>query len=294
VKKSFGYYILKAVTWPMQLFPLEFHYLVSDFLYFWVYYVFQYRKSVVSKNLRNSFPEKSDAERLKIERSFFHSFTDMFIETLYLTHMNVKKHSKRLRFHNSELLDDLYNRGKSIICITGHFGNWEFAKLFTMHIRHKLYFIYKKLNNKAFDQFYKGIRSSCGAYPLEMRQTYRQLVTDSNNNVPYLAFFIGDQRPMPSEANYWMTFLNQDTAVFLGTEKIAVKTNAAVIWGEIRRVKRGYYEFYFDLITENPAESAEFEITQAYMHRLEKAILERPDHWLWSHNRWKHKHEIKK
>jgi Kdo2-lipid IVA lauroyltransferase/acyltransferase len=273
----------------MQLFPLEFHYPLSDFFYFWVYYVFRYRRAVVTENLKNSFPEKSKAERLKIERSFFRGFTDMFIETLYLTHLSVKRHSKRLTFENNEIVNELYEKGKSVICVTGHFGNWEFSHLFTIHSKHKVYFIYKKLNNKVFDQFFKDIRSGAGAHPLEMRQTYRQLVSDAQNNIPYFALFLGDQRPQKSEIKFWMNFLNQDTPILLGTEKIAVKTNAAVVWAEMQKIKRGYYNIKFELITENPSETKEYEITRMHMAKLENAIRERPDHWLWTHKRWKHK-----
>ena len=210
MEKSFAYYLLMIVTWPMQLFPLEFHYVISDFLYFFVYYIFNYRKNTVKENLKKSFPEKSEKELLQIERKFYHHFVDLFIETLYLTHITQKRHAKRLIFENKEIVDQLYDKGKSIICVTGHYGNWEFSRLFSVHVKHRLYAIYKKLNSTVFDRFFKDVRGKDGAILLEMRQTYKQLVSDTKNGIKYFAVFIADQRPLKSEIQYWMDFLNQD------------------------------------------------------------------------------------
>lgn len=292
MKKSFGYYLLMMVTKPMQLLPLEFHYVVSDFLYFFVYYIFNYRKKAVKENLRKSFPEKSKKELIHIERKFYHHFVDIFIETLYLTHITQKRHSKRLIFENKELIDQLYDKGKSIICVTGHYGNWEFSRLFSVHVKHRLYAIYKKLNSPIFDRFFKDIRSKDGANLLEMRQTYKQLINDTKNGIKYFAAFFADQRPLKSEIQYWMNFLNQDTPVLMGTEKIAKKTNAAVVYAEMQRVKRGYYKIAFKLITEAPELNEEYEITSLFMRELEKAIRRSPEFWLWTHKRWKHQRNI--
>ncbi|MBN2805267.1 MAG: lysophospholipid acyltransferase family protein [Prolixibacteraceae bacterium] len=288
MKKSIGYYLLHAFTWPMQLFPLEYHYLVSDFLCFFVYRIFRYRLTTVRQNLQKSFPEKSNDELLQIEQKFYHHFVDIFIETLYLTHISQKRHFKRLVFEGDELIEGLYQQGKSVICVTGHYGNWEFSRLFSVKVKHRLYAIYKKLNSPMFDRFFKDIRSKDGANLLEMRQTYKQLVSDSKNGIPYLAVFIADQRPVKSEIQYWMDFLNQDTPVLLGTEKIAKKTNAAVVWAEMQRLKRGYYKLVFRLITDDPASTEPYEITSRYMQELEKAVKRDPEFWLWTHKRWKH------
>ena len=273
----------------MQLLPLEFHYLFSDFLYLFVYYVFRYRRKVVRLNLTNSFPEKSLEEIKTIERKFYHNFVDMFIETLYLTHISQKRHSKRLLYENIEIINNLYEQGKSVICVTGHYGNWEFTQLLPVHLKHKVYAVYKKLSVPFFDRFFKDLRSANGAILLEMNKTYKQLISDSNAGIPFFAGFIADQRPLEREIQFWMTFLNQDTPVLMGTEKIAKKTNAAVVWAEMQRIKRGYYKIVFRLLSENPVATNKFEITKLYMCELEKAIKRCPELWLWSHNRWKYK-----
>ena len=99
---------------------------------------------------------------------------------------------------------------------------------------------------------------------------------------------VADQSPSRDEANYWTTFLNQETAVYLGVEKIAKKFNHAVVFMSMRKVKRGYYETTFELITDKPNETKEFEITDKHTKLLENLINEKPEHWIWSHKRWKY------
>lgn len=290
MKRSLGYYLLRAFTWPMQLFPLEFHYLLSSFLYVLIYYIAGYRKTVVKTNLKNSFPEKTDLERKKIERDFYKGFTDMFIETLYFVNINPAKEANRLKLDNMELIEKLVKQGKSVIGVCGHFGNWEFLNLKIHQLNVATYFVYKQLNNKSFDQFYRDMRSRI-AIPLEMKQTFRQLMTDTRENKPYAALFISDQRPMRSEIKHWVTFMNQDTPVMLGTEKIAHKTNAAVVYIEIKKIKRGYHQASFKLLVEDPLSCEKYEVTNKFMAALEQSIRKYPDQYLWTHKRWKFKKE---
>lgn len=288
--KSFGYYILMALTWPMQLFRLEFHYNAANFIYFVVYRLLAYRRDVVRENLRNSFPLLSPAERKEIERDFYKQLADLFIETLYFTHINVKKEKRRLEIQNFSEVEALIAQKKNIIVVMGHFGNWEFLQLFTQTISSKVYFVYKKLNNRAFDQFFKDLRGRAGI-PLEMKQTFRQLYSQDQNEQPFLALFISDQRPVKGEIKHWVKFMNQDTPVLLGTEKIARKTGAAVLYLELVRKKRGYYSAKLKNICNNATETSELEITNQFMKMLEGSINKYPEQYLWTHKRWKYKKE---
>jgi len=286
-----GYCLLLALTWPMKWFPLEFHYFFSDLLYFGLYRIFRYRLNVAKSNLKLAFPEKSEKERNRILAKFYRNFADIFIETLYFTHIDAKKNQKRLKVNHPEILETLYQKRKNVVCLAGHFGNWEFVNLYTHQIKYTLYAVYKKLNNKSFDLFFRHSRELMGGIALEMSETPRQLMMDAKNNKLFFAYLISDQRPQKKEQAHWMTFMNQDTPVLTGPEKIAKKTNAAVIWIDTLRVKRGFYEINISLITENPNECKDFEITEKQMALLENAIIRNPDQWLWTHKRWKHKRD---
>lgn len=290
MKKTVGYYLLMAVTWPMQFLPLSFHYLVSDLFYFLVYHVAGYRKKVVEENLAKSFPEKTEKERKTIERKFYRNFADLFIETLYFTHTPYRKMEKRLTLENIELVEQLLSEGKNVILLSGHLGNWEFFQLFKIKLDAQKFFVYKRLGNKTFDQYYKQIRSKTGI-ALEMSETFRTLYSYYREGKKYSALFISDQRPWRDYLKHWVTFMNQDTPVLTGTERIAKKTNAAVVYTEITSVKRGYQRFRFELIARDANAMPEFEITHTFMQKLEQSIRKYPDQYFWTHKRWKYKRE---
>lgn len=291
MKKTVGYYILLVLTWPMQFFPLEFHFLLADLFYFLIYRVFGYRKTVVAENLRNSFPLKSDLERKSIEKKFYRNFADMFVETLYFTHAPSRKTGKRLKVENIELINTLLANGKNVIFLAGHLGNWEYFQLFGDKLYVSKFFVYKKLGNKTFDQFYRYLRSH-GGTPLEMRETYRTLHSVTNSGTQFVTFMISDQRPLKSDLNHWITFMNQETPVLTGTEKIARKMDAAVVFTEITKIRRGYQKIRFELITQDSTENKELEITRIFMGKLEESINAYPDQYFWTHKRWKYKREI--
>ncbi len=100
-----------------------------------------------------------------------------------------------------------------------------------------------------------------------------------------------DQTPRKHEIQYWTTFLNQDTPVLTGTEKVARKLDAAVIFCHIRKLRRGYNRLEFTVIAESAKNTAPFEITEKATRMIEEMIVQRPELWLWSHKRWKHRRE---
>ncbi len=281
--------LLKVLSWVIHALPARLNYIISDFLFLITYYIVQYRKKVVRKNLRNSFPEKSDQERLKIERKFFHHLCDTFIETLYFDCISEKEAKKRANFLNPELANQYLDQGRPVVAFLGHYNNWEWMSHWPLFSSFRFYPVYKKLTNKAFEHYYYNLRSRFGGIPLERANTYRQLIEDKQNDIPTFSAFLADQTPRINDIQYWTTFLNQDTAVVVGLEKIARKINAVVIGAHMKKIKRGYYETEYCLITDNSKDTDKFEITEKCTRWLENIIREKPEYWLWSHKRWKHK-----
>ncbi|HWR99531.1 MAG TPA: lysophospholipid acyltransferase family protein [Prolixibacteraceae bacterium] len=290
-KAMAGYYLLKAFTWIIQLFPLRFHYFISDIFFILVYYVVRYRRSVVYQNLTNSFPEKSKSEISLIARKFYHHFCDSFVETLYFDRISEKEIKKRLTLLNQRVIEKYLDEGRPVVLAMGHYNNWEWNCSWPLNTKYKGNVIYKKLRNKSFDLFYYKMRSRFGLNPLERADTYRQLISDSQNAKSAASAFLMDQTPRKHEIQYWTTFLNQDTPVLTGTEKVARKLDAAVLFCHIRKLKRGYNQLEFSVIAEHARDTAPFEITEKATRIIESVIIECPELWLWSHKRWKHKRD---
>ncbi|MFO7655737.1 MAG: lysophospholipid acyltransferase family protein [Bacteroidales bacterium] len=276
--------------WLLTLLPLNVLYLLSDF-FFVIIYLAGYRKKVVMTNLQNSFPEKPQSELKKIARRFYRHFCDSFIESIYALHISENEISKRFHYKNAEILNRYYKENKSVILVFGHYANWEWLNGMPLFVKHQVTALYHPLTNRFFDELFKEIRCKFGVKLISMKSAYKEMLSDAQKGIVTATYFLTDQRPVWSSIRYWTTFLNQETPVLTGSEVIAAKLNQPVIYLNIRKIRRGYYEAAFEIISENPGQAKEFEITEQHTRKLEESIKQNPEYWLWSHKRWKHKRE---
>jgi KDO2-lipid IV(A) lauroyltransferase len=286
---AISYYIFFGINWVLTLLPLRVLYIFSDLLYYIIYYVIGYRRKVVETNLKNSFPEKTDEERKTIEKKFYRHLSDLIIEVLKLTHMSQAQQRKRFSYTNLEVIDRLREENRDIIAILGHYNNWEWPTLLPEYLKYKTVIIYKPLQDKRFNDFVNSQRSKFGIVLTPTSLVIREIINYRKNKINTLSVFISDQIPSIDDIKYWTKFLNQDTAVFTGAGKIAAKYDMAVVFFNIQKVRRGYYNLNIELLNEHTAGLSENEITEVHVRHLEKIIIDNPEYWIWSHRRWKHK-----
>jgi len=288
-----GYYIIYCILYIHALLPFKALYILSDILYFWVYKVVGYRLKVIRKNLKSSFPEKTEAELKGIERKFYHHFCDYFVETIKLLHVSDKEIQERFVFQNMEIVHNLMNKGRSGIMYLGHYGNWEWVPSINLLFNDGslLGQIYRPLKNKVFDEIFLKIRSRFGSIGIPKNDTLRAIINYNRQGEKILIGFMSDQSPSPGNIHYWTDFLNHETGVYTGVERIAKKTDFFVTYLDIIKEGRGKYTARVKLITDNPKAEPEFAITEKYIREMEKTILREPAYWLWTHKRWKHKKE---
>jgi len=290
------YTVFYIFIWLLAWLPLRILYVFSDFFYLIIYYIVGYRKKIARKNIEKSFPEKSKKELRRIERRFFRYFCDLFVETFYEMHMSEKEVLRRMDLGDIDLILEQYAKGKSIMLMSAHYGNWEWASAFALKLPKdmQIYNVYKRLNNKKFDNFMLEIRSKFKGQSVEIHNLLRTMVNLRKEGRISVFGMISDQSPWVGNINHWNTFLNQDTPVITGTEQLAKKFDYPVFYIHIHRVKRGYYKFEYIPVSLEPTLTSEFEISNKYMEILEKKIQAAPEYWLWTHNRWKHSHLRKK
>jgi len=290
------FYLFYAFIWLITWLPLRVLYFISDFFFLIVYYLVGYRKKVVRINLEKSFPNKTKKEKRRIERRFYRYFCDLFIETIYEMHMSEKEINRRISFGNIDSILDQYSKGKSIMLMTAHYGNWEWASSISLKLPKEspLYSIYKQLKNKSFDSFIYELRLKFTGRNIEKRDLLRTMVRLKNESKISMFGMISDQTPTQKNIHYWTNFLNQVTPVLLGTEQLAKKFDYPVFYLHINRLKRGYYQYEFIPLSLEPMLTNEFEITENYMRILEKKIEESPEYWLWTHKRWKFVRSLEK
>lgn len=287
------YYPFLFICTVLSPLPLRVHYLMSDMIYLLLYYVVRYRRRVVWKNLTTSFPEKDEEELRCIERQFYRFLCDYFVESFKLVSITREEMKRRVVFKGTEIVDDIVASGQSCAVYLGHYGNWEWISSLPLWVSPQAQCgqIYHPIENKEFDQFFLRLRQRMGAVCIPMNETLRKLAEYRSQEQPVVIGYISDQVPLWTNIHHWVDVLNHDTPVFTGTERIARKLNHAVFYLDVRRLRRGYYEATFKLITRDPQQYQEFELTDMYWRMLEKTIREAPAYWLWSHNRWKRTHE---
>ncbi|WEK34289.1 MAG: lysophospholipid acyltransferase family protein [Candidatus Pseudobacter hemicellulosilyticus] len=284
------YYIALPFIYLLSILPFRVLYLLSDVFFVFIYYILGYRRKIVLTNLKNSFPGKSSSEIKKIEKDYYRFLCDLFLETfktLTVTRETMLKHCS-MSVEAQALFQSFAAENKSVIIVMGHKGNWEWAgNTFSLLCKHQLYVIYHPLRNPYFNKLMIKMRTRFGTKLIPMKDTFREMVQNRDNL--NATAFIADQTPSPEKA-HWMTFLNQDTPVFTGTEKIGQKMNYPIVYVSIQKIKRGYYTLHADVLMEPPYKTLEEgTMTAAHTKRLESDITDQPETWLWSHRRWKHK-----
>jgi KDO2-lipid IV(A) lauroyltransferase len=283
------YYICLPFIYLIAILPFPVLYLFSDFVFILLYRLLRYRRKIVHENLTSSFPEKTKKEIGVIEERFYRYFCDLFLETfktLTISRENMVRHCEFMP-ETLTIFNQLAEENQSFMVVMGHFGNWEWGgNTFSICCKHQLYVIYHPLTNRYFNGLVYRMRTRFGTRLIPMKDTLRDML--KNRNELTATAFIADQAPLPDRA-YWMRFLNQDTPVFLGIEKIALKIRYPIVYITIRRVKRGYYQVFAERIELPSVIQDTGAITEIHTRRLEADIRSQPENWLWTHRRWKHK-----
>lgn len=289
--KFIAYIFAYSFVWLLHLLPERILYWLSDLLYLLMYHVAGYRKKVVYNNLEKAFPEYTGSEIKQTAKRFYHHLCDLMLESAVSHFYSESKALKKITYKNPELLNELHAKGKQVMAVLGHYGNWEYMSTLSLAIDYPVVAIYKPLRNKYFDRMVQKNRKTFGVITIPMEKIARRLIEYHKSKTPVLTLNLGDQRPPYHQIQYWTEFMGQDTPMFLGTEKLARKLDAAVVFLKIRKLKRGRYEMEAELICESPKDLQPFEITRRHAGILEELIREEPSLWLWSHKRWKHSFE---
>ena len=286
------YYIVYGIFYLLSLLPWRVLYYLSDGIYVLVYYVFGYRKEVVMGNLAIAFPEKSEEERKRIAKKFYHNFIDFFIETIKL--LSVSERAFRKRFSsNIEVMNQLYATGQNVQVITGHYFSWEFANLgVALDSQYPFVVVYMPLSNKIFDRLMRKLRTKFGTLLVpatEFRRDFHKYVHDK-----YALILVADQNPGGPDKAYWTPFFGKPTPFVRGPEKGAKVNNTAIVYAHFYKVKRGYYRVDFELVTTEPKSYTNGALTKLLVNKIEASVKQIPDNYLWSHRRWKFQYDEEK
>lgn len=276
----------KLLYYLTQLIPFWLVHLCASILAFLLQYVVKYRAAVVRQNLKNAFPTYTNAALKELEKKFYLNFCDVLLENLKLNSISKKTVRKRMKFLNPAVFSDLAETGKGAMLIGAHYNNWEWMGLsLSTYLNEKMFSVYKPLNNKLSDRLMLNARARFGANIIPMQQFPKVVLKNKNRGAVHL--MVADQSPHRSKLDFFCTFLNQDTPVYLGAEKLMKAANLNLYFVEVHRVKRGFYEMKIVPLNEQST-NEKGQATKMHLSHLEKMIINSPESWLWSHRRWKH------
>ncbi|MDC3130241.1 lysophospholipid acyltransferase family protein [Bacteroidota bacterium] len=279
-------YLLLILLWIVSLLPIQVLYLISKIVRFIVYDILCYREKVVIDNIQNTFIEKSQTEVINLKNNFYTYFFELIVEIIKLLSISNDELNKRFTFSNINVIKKTLKQNKSVIVVVGHYGNWEWALRSASNlINTKIIGVYKRINNRIFEWLLLKIRSNTNVFPVEIKSLSRELV---NNNEKKIYAIVADQSPTLEQSNVRINFLNRDTLVYTGVEKISKKYNMPVFYLNIKLTRKGYYESTFEEICRKNINGKNLEITKEFFSKLENQIKSEPRLWLWSHKRWKH------
>lgn len=293
--KEFLYNIIYGIFYLVSKLPYRALYVISDIANLVLYHIVRYRRDIVRRNITSVFPEKSLEECISIERGFYKWFCDYFVETVKLMSVSRQELLSRIEFRGIDKIEECFDRGQTCAGILGHYGNWELLSatglVIKKHPEAVIGLIYHPLRSQLFDRLFINMRQSMGGVCVPKKDILRYLVSFRSQNLMNLFGYIADQAPRYRNIHLWLPFLNHDTPVFTGAERIMRKMNNAVFYIDVERPERGKYIYTFKLMTDKPGEMSEFEITKKFFVMLEQTIRREPRFYLWSHNRWKRTRE---
>lgn len=284
---------LIKILYLISRMPLRILYIFSDIIFFLNYYFVGYRKKIISQNLKNSFPEKSNEEIAAIRKKFYLNFSDYLIETVKSFTMSETETKVRMQHINQHLFREAKDEGKNVILLAGHVFNWEWMNtLATVVPQTNCHPVYRKVNSEFWETQMKKVRSKFGNTALEANEVIMNILRNRNNG-DSIYLFVADQTPHSSHVNYGLEFLNQRTPAFIGYDKLATRMDLVFIYTEMKKVKRGHYQINYYRMEPEGEKFVTNEVVKKFHQLLENTIKKRPDNYLWSHRKWKYQDSIK-
>ena len=281
-----AYPVLRLIS----ILPRPLFYGFSDLAFILVFYIARYRRKVVQENLSLALPDRSEAELKHIENEFYRHLCDLFLEMVKTMDLSKKEVGRRYRVKNIELLQAL-EKERSVLLLCTHYANWEWNTSINNYVSSNGFAIYQKIGNRYFDRLIRKIRSKWNTEPIEQKETIKRIVQNEKNGIRGIYGIVSDQSPMMSKAQYWSEFMGIKVPVFVGAEGLAKKLGMAAVFLKVSKVKRGYYEMEIIPIADNGGDTSDHEITEKFLRLAEAQIRERPEHYLWTHRRWKHRNK---
>lgn len=248
------------------------------------------RRKVAIDNLKGAFPEKGIREIKKIARGSFRNFGIAFMELLWFPRLKDASLRRLVVSKKIGLITDEHSKGKGLILLSGHFGNWELTALAGAYLS-KIPFniIVQTQNNRLVDEAINSHRCFFGNKVVPMGMSVREIIRTLNGKG---VVAIAPDQSGDRVGGLYIEFFGRNTATHQGPAVFALRSGAPLLMGFLIRGEDFRYELMIESIDisdlSGTGEVPVAEATRRHLAMLEKYIRLYPDHWLWMHKRWKH------
>lgn len=261
----------------------------ADALGWLVYVVLRIRKSVVLSNLRLAFPEKSNPEIEQIALRAYKNVARMIFEFIRMPVMGNEALRQRVEFVASGPWEKALKKGRGIVVVAGHFGNWEIMAVAAALEGHPVHVLVKKQRNRKVGAMIDALRTEMGVKIIYLGAAVRQAVRALRNNETVA--LLGDQRA--GRGGIFVDFFGVPAFTHQGPAVFALRSGAPLLFATAVRQPDGHHRISFQEVPMDDLSGATPEniriLTQRHTALMEQAIREHPDHWFWMHKRWKKK-----
>jgi KDO2-lipid IV(A) lauroyltransferase len=289
------YLLLKAFSLFVNLLPEGFALWCGKQFGSIFFHLDREHRKVALENLHLAFgEEKPERELLAIARKAFQNLGMMAIEFFRIPKMDVETFKKKVKIEGLEAALRLLGRGKGVLLLLSHFGNWEMMGIMSRLIGDSIMVIAKPMKkNKRVDQFITKIRSAAGLEVVSSIKASRTVIKALSQN--RVVGILIDQRAKRSEG-IWADFFGKEAPTTPGLAVLAMKTGAPVV--PVFMVRNGFGKHR--LIIQKPLELVRTgdikkdvgTNTQLFNQTLESMIRQYPDQWFWVHRRWERKKRV--
>ena len=229
------YYVIYVFLKLISLLPIRLLYLLSDLIFVLLYYIFQYRKSIVRFNLHIAFPDKSDRERKIIMKRFYKNLSDTFIEIIKMLSWSEDEVRKRFQ-GNMDELNKWAGKEKSIQVITGHFFNWELANLsVSSHCKIPFLGVYIPLTNQPMNKVFLNLRKRFGTILIPATDFKNQVKEYFKNQSALI--LVADQNPGRPDKGWWLNFFSRPASFVPGPARGAISRDTVVIYANYYKIR---------------------------------------------------------
>ena len=250
--------------------------------------VLRIRRKVVDENLARAFPDRSRRWRSRVATATYGHFGREAVSFLLFQAMSSAELRGRCDVEGFELLQESIERGKGVILLLAHFGNWEIGGASIASRGVPLVGVARKQSNPLFDDYIVQARARLGLGVIYRDEGARAVMRALR--VPKVVALVADQN-VPRDGVF-VDFFQFPASTARGPGVLAIRTGAPVVFMDPRRIQgsRARYRIRFSLITFERADELEENVrrlTRAYMSRIEQTVRENPGQYFWFHRRWK-------